>query len=229
MPTLLLRRGLTLALLCYLPLVKWGLPHGMPRMLLFYGGGFGLAALAIWREGDWPLLRPLFARPVAGLGRGLLLYGWLVALGTLLLYAPLLQPYLPYGVYDLAALFDPLPLYLAVKRGGPWPEGWLLAGGMLGAVAEEWIFRAVLFWRWVQATGAPGGHRGWPPPGVLVKLGVVSAAFAALHWPQSPGMLAAAFLGSGVLGWLLYRRGSLAEVAVLHALFNGALLVQGVP
>ena len=75
------RRWPILALLVWLPLVKWVLPPGDFRWALFYGGGTVLAAYAIRRAGDWPRLRALFAQPWRGMADGLTVYLTLMVQG----------------------------------------------------------------------------------------------------------------------------------------------------
>jgi membrane protease YdiL (CAAX protease family) len=225
------RRWPTALLLVWLPLVKWGLPYSGLRFLLFFGGGSALAALALWREGHWPRVAPLFAGPLRGVIGALYGYGLLVAAAVPLLYLPLLQPVLPGVVAELAALFDPMPVYLLVARGGPYPDPAFATLVAAGSLAEEWIFRTALFWRWLPsaARAAPDASAGLrarlPGPGVLLRLLAVSAGFAALHWPQPPGALLVALLGSLVLGLVLWLRRSFALVATLHVLFNWRLLL----
>jgi len=215
----------TLVLLVWLPLVKWGLPRSWARLVLFCGVGSAWAAFAVWWEGDAARVRQLFARPGWALLRGVWVYVMLVAAATILLYVPLIQPWLPYAVYDLAGLFDPMPVYLAFAQGGPIaPAGaWIVMA--LGSLAEEWMFRAVLYWRWLPARDAEGPPRTVPHPGAEMRLLAFSVYFALLHWPQPLGPMIVALLGSLVLGNLLLWRRSLVEVAVLHVLFNWRLLV----
>jgi len=215
----------TVLLLCWLPLVKWGLPAGWPRLLLFFAGGSALAGLAVWRAGDWLRVRPLFAAPWRGLLAGLYGYTMLVGLGAVLVYLPLIQPVLPFALYELATLFDPMPVYLVLASGGPFPPLATLAGVALGSAAEEWIFRVALFWRWLPAQPATAPPRLLPRAGALARLVAVSAYFAALHWPQPPGALAVALLGSLVVGLVLLWRPNYALLATLHVLFNWRLLV----
>ena len=220
-----------LLLLGWLPLIKWTQPAGLARMALFHGGGSLLALAAVWRRGDWPRLRTLFSSPLWGLAAAALSFGFLMAGAVILLYAPIIQPYLPFWLYGLIALFDPLPLRGAFSSpafsGSAWPDGlmavlpgWLALAA--GSVAEEWIFRVALFWRWSgpppdPSDGEPGRL---PPAAVALKLAGVSAYFAALHWPHAPEQIAIAFLGSLVLGWVLWRTRNFTLVAALHTLFN---------
>lgn len=218
------RRWPTWLLLVFLPLVKWSLPAGPLRLLLFLGGGVVLAALAIVREGDAPRVRPLLAAPLRGVYGGLLGYATLVAGATVLLYVPLLQPLLPDALYDLAALFNPLPVYLAVARGDALapPGTWALMA--VGAVAEEWIFRVALLWRWLRPQVGSDAPPAWPAPAaaaaIAAKVLAVSAYFALLHWPQPPAAIGVAFLGGIVAALALVWTRSLALVATLHVLFN---------
>jgi Type II CAAX prenyl endopeptidase Rce1-like len=221
----LARRWPTLLLVLWLPLVKWGLPPGWPRLLLFFGAGSALAALAVRLEGDAPRVAPLFAAPWQGLLGGLWGYALLVAGASVLIYAPLLQPVLPFALYDLATLFDPLPVYLAVARGDALPAPLTVAGVALGSLAEEWMFRVALFWRWLPARDAAAPPRRVPSLGALGRLLAVSAYFAALHWPQPAGALAVALLGSLALGTLLLVRPNFALLGTLHVLFNWRLLL----
>jgi membrane protease YdiL (CAAX protease family) len=220
----LARRWPTAVLLLWLPLVKWGLPPGWPRVLLFFAGGSALAALAVWRERDGARVRPLFRAPLSGLLRGLYGYALLVAVGTVLLYLRPLQPILPSALLDLATLFDPAPVYLAFGGDAAWPSAGTLAAIAAGSLAEEWMFRVALFWRWLPARDAEGPPRLLPRAGALLRLAAVSAYFAALHWPQPPGALLVALLGGLAVGWLLLWQRSYVTVATLHVLFNWRLL-----
>ncbi len=222
---LLARRWPTFLLLAWLPLVKWGLPAGWPRLLLFFGGGSVLAALAVSREGDWPRVRPLLAGAVRGVLAGLWGFALLVAGATVLLYFPPIQPLLPVPLYDLAVQFDPMPLYLAYAQGDAWPQPATLARIALGSVAEEWIFRVGLFWRWLPPALTSAPPRLAVPVGALLRLLALSAYFAALHWPQSGGAMLIAGLGSLVVGLVLLWKRNFALVATLHVLFNWRLLI----
>jgi membrane protease YdiL (CAAX protease family) len=59
----------------------------------------------------------------------------------------------------------------------------------------------------------------------VLPLTAVSLYFAALHWPQGPTQIAAALLGSMVLGYVLWRRRNFPLIAGLHILFNWRLLL----
>ena len=219
------RRWPTLLLLVWLPLAKWGLPAGWPRLLLFFGGGCVLAALAVLREGDWPRVRPLLGGALRGVLAGLWGFALLVAGATVLLYFPPLQPFLPPPLYDLAARFDAMPLYRTYAQGSAWPAPATLAGIALGSLAEEWIFRVGLFWRWLPPAVTAAPPRLAVPAGALLRLLAVSAYFAALHWPQPAGALLVAGLGSLGVGLVLLWKRSFALVATLHMLFNWRLLL----
>ncbi len=129
---------------------------------------------------------------------------------------------LPYALYDLAALFDPMPVYVGLRQGtlAVAPLAWAAAAA--GALAEEWIFRGALFWRWLPAV-PPEGPRALAGAGA--RLAAVSAYFAALHWPQPPQALAVALLGSLALGGVLLWKRNLALIAGLHVLFNWRMLL----
>lgn len=226
-----LSSGLILA--GYLCIVKWGLPAGALRQILFFGGGSLLGLLVSWRQRG--LLEPLFRNPWRGMWGALYGFALLTTGSLLILYTPFLQPFLPYALLDLAGLFDPLPVYVAYKQGelemeplAALPAGgrFAIAGG--GAVCEEWIFRIVLFWRWLKPEEAliwpRGALRDWLP--ALAKLSAVSVLFALLHWPQPPEMLLVALLGSLMLGLLLLWRGNFTLVAALHVLFNWKALLM---
>jgi hypothetical protein len=222
------RRWPTALLLAWLPLVKWGLPAGPLRAVLFFGGGSALAAFAVRREGDGPRVRPVFAAPGQGVWDALWLYAGLTVTSLLVLYAPLLGPLLPYAAYDLAALFDPLPVYVALKRGDALPSASVLTLTLLGSAAEEWIFHVALFWRWLPAPLVEAAPlRRLLAPAAWWRLAALSAFFAALHWPQPLGAMAVALLGSVALGLVLLWRPSYALVATLHVLFNLARLGAG--
>lgn len=202
----------TVLLLLWLPGIKWALAPGAARLALFYGGGCLLGGLAVWRGGDVARVRVLLRAPLAGGVTALLGFAALMVGSTLLWISPILQTGLPKALVDLVILFDPLPVILALQGGGPHPGGWLLLGAAGGALAEEWIFRVVLLWRWV-----PAGE-GLPTRGM--KLLLVSGYFAALHWPQAPFQMGVALSGALLLGALLLWRRNFALVAVLHSVFN---------
>lgn len=224
MPDVLRRRWPTLLLLLWLPAVKWSLQAGWPRLLLFFVVGCALAGLVVWREGDWARVRPLFARPWRGLGWGVAGYAALVGVASLLLYGPGLVRWLPLPVLALVSLFDPLPVYLRLAHGGPFPSAAVLALFVLGSVAEEWLFRTVLFWRWLPERDRSGPRRILSHPGAQARLLVVSVYFAVLHWPQPRGAILVALLGSLVVGNVLLWWRSFTLAATLHVLFNLRLL-----
>lgn len=219
-------RLLSLALLAFLPLVKWTLPAGGWRHALFFGGGSALTVLLVWRSGAWPALRPLFASPWRGLLGALYGFALLMALAMLVLYFPPVHPLLTYALYDLLALLDPVPVYVAFQRGDLSPQVGTMALVGLGAAVEEWIFRMVLFWRWL---APPQGQSALPSsPGAaaaLGKLGAVSVYFAALHWPQPPQALLTALLGSFAMGLVLMWKRNFALITGLHVLFNWKIML----
>ncbi|HKI98248.1 MAG TPA: CPBP family intramembrane glutamic endopeptidase [bacterium] len=225
MTQLLARRWPTLLLLLWLPLVKWSLPAGWLRLLLFFVGGCALAGFAVWKEGDWPRLQPLFARPWRGLAIGLGVYALLVVVALGLLIVPGIFRLLPLPLYALVSMFDPRPVVHTLAMGGPLPSAVAVAVFGLGSVAEEWMFRTVLFWRWLPARDTDGPRRVFSHPGAQARLVVVSVYFAALHWPQPPGAMLVALLGSLVLGNLLLWARNFTQVALLHVLFNWRLLL----
>jgi membrane protease YdiL (CAAX protease family) len=103
---------------------------------------------------------------------------------------------------------------LAISAAGPWQwVGLLLAGSVVAPLAEETFFRGVLFmglWRrlnsfWLAAV-------------------ISSAAFALVHPQLFAGF--GAVMGMGIVSCLLLReRRSLVPSIVMHATYNGALLV----
>ncbi|MEE8433344.1 MAG: hypothetical protein V3S64_01020, partial [bacterium] len=213
----------TAALVCWLPLVKWGFPGGGPRTALFYGGGLLLSLVAVWHgglrhgglrhcglrhrglrhRGGWPRVRPLFRAPGAGLAAAVAGFAALMAISALLLSFSWPRTLLPPPLPELIALFDPRPVYASLSGGGHgFPAGtafgWAAGaiGWAAGAIAEEWIFRVALLWRWVateknagKPAGAParnparnpGPRRADTLPLMGIKLVMVSAYFAALH------------------------------------------------
>ena len=217
----------TLLLLGYLPLVKilatlanageaWSLA-------LFYGGGLLLSAGVLAWEGGWESLNPLLKSPLRGIWVGACLFGGLMALAALLLFWPAPQPYIPLWLHHLISLFDPFTVSMAYESGewnaAPWD--FLRAG--LGGLAEEWVFRGVLLWRWL---GSEDGE--YPYPSTLGPWGRVvalNAYFALLHWPATQPELAVAFLGGCVLSLLLIWRRNLWIIGTLHLAFNWKMLV----
>jgi membrane protease YdiL (CAAX protease family) len=216
--------------LLYLPLVKLAtapLAGGSglaARALLFYGGGVGLSLLLVHREQSWPRLRGLLQRPLQGIGLGVAAFLILAGGATLLSIvletgrgpvALLLRP--PAGLLDLR------PLWSGLVEGALRPDaGWLAFSGG-GALAEEWIFRCVLLWRWVVRNGdtepAPGtALRTWRA--TAGKLLLVNLYFAALHWPQPLPALGVALLGGLTLGVVVLWRPNYWLIATLHLLFN---------
>lgn len=230
-----LSRPLTLLLLLWMPLVKWLLPPGLSRFALFYGGGGALSALAVLREQDWARLRPLFAHPWRGLLDGMGAFAALMVTAAVLILFPPLQPWLPLWVLDALSLLDPLPAYIAFQshRLEAPPQALLLTG--IGAIAEEWVFRAVLLWRWahpatpsspaLSTPSPPGAMRPWHGIPQLWRVLAVSLYFALMHWPGHPMQLVIAFSGSLVLGVVLLWSRNFTLVAVLHVLFNWKTLV----
>ena len=239
---LLGRRWPTAALVCWLPLVKWSFPGGGTRTVLFYGGGLLLSLVALRLGGGWPRVRPLFRAPGAGLAAALAVFAALMAISFLLLSFSWPRSLLPPPLPELIALFDPRPVFASLGGGGHgfadgMALGWAAGAGgwAAGAIAEEWIFRVALLWRWV----APGKNAGKdagkdagapaqsPRPSEAdsllpmgFKLVMVSAYFAALHWPQSFAQLATAFLGALVVGGMLLRWRNFYLISALHVLFN---------
>lgn len=218
------RRWPTLLLLLWLPVVKWSLHAGWPRLLLFFVVGCALAGLAVWREGDWDVVRPLFQRPWRGIAWGIGVYAALVAVAAGLLYGAAADRWLPLPLLALVSMFDPWPVYLRLSYGGPFPSVAVLALFVLGSVAEEWLFRTVLFWRWLPERDRSGSRRVFSHPGAQARLIAVSIYFAVLHWPQPHSAMVVALLGSLVLGNLLLGWRSFSLAATLHVLFNLRLL-----
>ncbi len=203
------------------------------------------AAPATWAQRAWPALLLLYLAAGAWLSHGvalplpwriLLLKGicaiWcMVALrreGRLHSHAVLLRRPLAYGAvalglglvgwWGLARLAGPTAV--------PWPPGRDLGGPALwvalGAMLEEWIFRAALLWHWLGASPADPfvwrpDRAGWRAAGKLVAL---AAIFAALHAPQGWPVVLQALGGALALSLLMLWRRSLVLVALLHALFN---------
>ena len=245
----------TTALLCWLPLVKWGLPSGVPRTALFYGGGMLLSLVALRPGGGWPRVRPLFRAPVTGLASAVSGFTLLMACSAVLLTFSWPRTLLPPALAELIAFFDPWPVYALLSGGGHGFPAAKALGWAAGAIAEEWIFRVALLWRWVATEKYPEIHGGKnteeytgekteeitsknacaevrspariPHSGRVdtllqmgIKLTIVSAYFAALHWPQSSAQLAAAFLGAMAVGALLLRWRNFYLISMLHILFN---------
>lgn len=225
MPDALKRRWPTLLLLAWLPAVKWSLGAGWLRLLLFYGAGSALAGGAVWWERDGPRVRPLFARPWRGVAWGVTIYAALVVAAVVLLYGPGLARWLPFPALALVSLFDPWPVYLRLAHGGPFPSVAMLALFVLGSVAEEWLFRTVLFWRWLPERDRSGPRRVLSHPGAQARLVAVSVYFAALHWPQPQGEILVALVGGLVVGNVLLWARSFTLAATLHVLFNLRLLL----
>lgn len=131
-----------------------------------------------------------------GLVRGLI---WSLAFGGLVLAA--------FGGFMLAGI-DPLP-WLRVRPGAALPDqiALFLVGGLAGPLAEEVVFRGVLY----------GLFRPW---GVAIALGASTAVFVLLHGAGG-GFVQAV---GGLLFALAYEReGKLMTPVAIHVLGNCAL------
>ena len=236
-----------------LPLVKLTAHHLFPppaealRLTAFYTAGMLLTLGCLLARGEWPLLRPLFSRPVAGLAGGLLLFGGLsvlaMALGALgRAWLASLAP-LPQGGFAEALR----PLIQALVEGTAWLDftrgrdglglaglftpavaeaqpGWnRLLGGSTAALFESWLFQAMLLWRglyWLLPNPAETPRGLLRQPRALAWLLFSSLYFAALHFPQPIASQGAAFLGSIIIGALLLRLKNVWMAVSAHLMFN---------
>ncbi|MDH5753311.1 MAG: CPBP family glutamic-type intramembrane protease, partial [Deltaproteobacteria bacterium] len=191
--------------------------YGMPLAgaLLFYGGGV-LISLGTLGSPPWraPLARVL-GRPWLGIAQGVLVFCLLILLGEAVLLVPGVSP-------ALASLLAPLTwraggLAPLVGGGG----GGLLhtAGVAAASIAEEWLFRVVLFWGVLKALSPrPADPVSRRSAGALLV--AMSLYFALLHLPGGAPEISAAFLGSLTLGALLFAVPRFSLVATLHVLYN---------
>ena len=87
----------------------------------------------------------------------------------------------------------------------------LLLIGALGPLAEELVFRGLLY-AWVESR--------WGPIAALVTSAL---AFAVIHW--EPAQSAVALPVGVLLGWLRWRSNSLVPSLIAHAVNNSAFVV----
>jgi membrane protease YdiL (CAAX protease family) len=85
----------------------------------------------------------------------------------------------------------------------------VLAVGILGPIAEELIFRGVLFGR-LAATRMP----------MAAVIAVIALGWAVLHYSYSGGVIALIFVGGLLLGAARWRTGSVVVPILMHIAWN---------
>lgn len=114
--------------------------------------------------------------------------------------------------FPLRSLEDQHPLFRSIQEHpDPTLIIWVtLLAAVVAPLAEELMFRVVLQ-GWLENYLTPG-----------LAIGLVAIIFSAVHgWPDAVPLFPLAL----VLGYIYYRRHSYWAVVVLHALFNGFMLL----
>jgi membrane protease YdiL (CAAX protease family) len=85
----------------------------------------------------------------------------------------------------------------------------VLGVSILGPIAEELIFRGVLYYR-LSRTGL----------GPVVAIVVLTAAWALLHFSYSPAVIAVIFISGLILGFARWQSGSVILSILMHIAWN---------
>jgi membrane protease YdiL (CAAX protease family) len=103
------------------------------------------------------------------------------------------------------------PWDFAPWRSAPWlvDIGRIVAVSLLGPIAEELLFRGVLF-GWLRRVRVP----------VVPTVLVVAVLWAALHWTYSPLVIALLFVDGLLLGAARHQTRSLVAPMLMHVAWN---------